>query len=123
MSNLLWHPVIAWPLLVTAALLVIAGVGWSLLRGVRSRGRVIALGAMRLVMLAVFLLVLFQPQLRHDEVTVLRPQLAVLVDTSESMDDPVDDHQPRRSQEVVEWFRSKAVERAKKGFRRAGFHF
>ena len=116
MSNLLWHPVIAWPLLVIAALLVIAGIGWSLQRGVRSRSRVIFLGALRLLMLAALLLVMFQPQLRHDEVTVLRPQLAVLVDTSESMTDPVDDHQPRRAQKVVEWFHSKAVEQAKKDF-------
>ena len=35
-------------------------------------------------------LVLLQPHQREDIVTVLRPQLAVLVDNSESMNDPVD---------------------------------
>ncbi|HWB60387.1 MAG TPA: glutamine amidotransferase [Chthoniobacteraceae bacterium] len=116
MSDLLWYPVIPWPLLIVAALAAIAGVAWSLVRGVRSRTRVVCLGAFRLLMLATLMLILFQPQLRHDEVTVLRPQLAVLVDTSESMTDPVDDHQPRRAQEVQEWFKSKALERAKKDF-------
>jgi hypothetical protein len=116
MSNLLWHPVIAWPLLVIAALLVIAGIAWSLLRGIHSRSRVIVLGVLRMVMLAALLLILFQPQLRHDEVTVLRPQLAVLVDSSESMNDPVDDHQPRRAQQVVQFLHSKTIEQAKKDF-------
>ena len=116
MSDLLWHPVIAWPLLLLVALAVAAGIAWSLSRGVRSRGRVLALGGLRLLMLAALLLILLQPQLRHDEVTVLRPQLAVLVDTSESMTDPVDDSQPHRAQRVDDWFRSKGFAQAKKDF-------
>ena len=116
MNDLLWHPVIAWPWLVVAALLVAAGIGWSLRRGVRSGRRVLLLGIFRVLMLAALLLMLFQPQMRRDEVTVLRPQLAVLVDTSESMNDPVDEHQLRRAERVREWFNSKAVQDAKKDF-------
>ena len=116
MSDLLWHPVIAWPFLILAALAVAAGVAWSLLRGIRSKSRVVFLGVLRLLMLVALVLVLFQPQLRHDEVTVLRPQLAVLVDTSESMTDPVDDNQPRRADRVSDWFKSKAFEGEKKDF-------
>ena len=39
---------------------------------------------------------LAQPQQRHEEITVLRPQLAVLVDNSQSMGERVDPKQPSR---------------------------
>ena len=116
MNDLLWHPVIPWPLLCVAILLAAAGIGWSLLQGVRSVRRIAVLGTLRALMLAALLLILLQPQMRRDEVTVLRPQLAVLVDTSESMNDPVDEHQPLRAKRVREWFQSKAVAEAGKDF-------
>ena len=100
MNDLLWHPVIPWPLLCVAVLLAAMGIGWSLRQGVRSGMRVIVLGSLRALMLVILLLILLQPQMRHDEVTVLRPQLAVLVDTSQSMNDPADEHQPRRAAQV-----------------------
>lgn len=123
MTDLLWHPVLSWPWLLLAAALVFAGIGWSLRRGVRSNTRVVVLGTLRALMLAALLLILFQPQLRRDEITVLRPQLAVLIDTSESMNDPVDAHQSRRADRVREWFRSKAIEQAKKDFDLRVFSF
>lgn len=123
MNDLLWHPVLAWPWLLCAAALVLAGIGWSLRCGVRSKKRIAALGTLRVLMLAALLLMLFQPQKRHDDVTILRPQLAVLVDDSQSMNDPVDERQPRRADRVREWFRSKPVEQAKKDFDLRVFSF
>jgi len=103
--------------------LAVAAVGWSSVRGVRSRRRIAALGILRALMLAVLLLMLFQPQRRIDEVATLRPQLAVLVDGSESMSDPADDKQPRRAQRVIEWFGSKSVGQAKNDFDLRVFRF
>ena len=100
-----------------------AAVAWSLLRGVRSWRRIAVLGVLRALMLAVLLLILFQPQRRIDEVTTLRPQLAVLVDGSESMADPVDDKQPQRVQRVFEWFGSKSIGQAKNDFDLRIFRF
>lgn len=119
----MWHPVCSWPWLVLAVLLAIAVVAWSFVRGVRSRRRIVVLGILRALMLAVLLLMLFQPQRRIEEVTTLRPQLAVLVDGSESMTDPVDDKQPRRAQRVIEWLGSKSLEQAKNDFDLRIFRF
>ena len=116
MNDLLWHPVIPLPLLLLAAALAAVGIGWSLRRGVRSTRLVLGLGILRALMLAALILMLLQPQMRREEVTVLRPQLAVLVDSSQSMIDPVDDHQPRRAERVKEWFRSQSIAEAKKDF-------
>jgi hypothetical protein len=115
-NDLLWHPVLPWPWLAFLALLAMAGIGWSLRRGIRSKPRAVVLGILRALMLAALLAMLLQPQQRHDDVTILRPQLAVLIDTSESMTDPVDPKQPRRAQRIHEWFKSKAVEQAKTDF-------
>jgi uncharacterized membrane protein len=103
--------------------LAIAAVAWSLVRGVRSWRRIAVLGILRVLMLAVLLLMLFQPQRRSDEVTTLRPQIAVLVDGSESMADRVDDNQPTRAQRVAEWFGSKASGQAKGDFDLRVFRF
>ena len=119
----MWQPVCSWPWLAATALLVIAAVTWSLIRGIRSRRRVAVLGVLRALMLAVLLLMLFQPQRRIDEVTTLRPQIAVLVDGSESMTDPVDDKQPTRAQRVIEWFGSNSPRQAKKDFDLRIFRF
>ena len=116
MSDLIWHPVIPWPLLLLAAAMAAAGIGWSLRRGVRSTKLAVTLGILRALMLAALLLMLLQPQMRREEVTVLRPQLAVLVDTSESMMDPVDEHQPRRAERVKDWFRKQSIAEVKKNF-------
>ena len=91
--------------------------------GVRSPRRVVVLALLRLLMLALLVLMLFQPQRKIDEVTILRPQLAVLVDGSESMADPVDDKQPLRTQRAIDWFSSKAVAQAKTDFDLRVFRF
>jgi len=116
MNGLLFHPVLPWPWLALLLLLCAAGLGWSLFSGVRSRGRVVRLGLLRLAALAALFLVLAQPQQRRDEVTVLRPQLAVLVDDSESMGDPADPGQPSRAERVRDWLSSSAFKEAGKEF-------
>ena len=102
-------------------MLVIAAVAWSLVRGVRSPRRIAVLGILRALMLAILLLMLLQPQRRTDEVMTLRPQIAVLVDASESMADPADDNQPTRAQRVAEWFESSGL--AKSNFDLRVFRF
>ena len=119
----MWQPVCSWPWLGVAGVLVIAVVAWSLIRGVRSLRRVAVFGILRALMLAVLLLMLLQPQRRTDEVTTLRPQIAVLVDGSESMADPVDENQPTRAQRVAEWFGSKSSGQAKNDFDLRVFRF
>ena len=116
MSNLLWNPVLAWPLLVVVALLTLGGIGWSLWSGLGDRRRALWLGSYRVGALLLLALILVQPQKRFDEVTILRPQLAVLVDASESMSDPVDETQPRRADHVKEWLASPALAKAREGF-------
>ena len=119
----MWQPVCSWPWLAVAFVLAAAGVAWSLGRGFRSRRRIVVLAILRGLALVVLLLLLLQPQRRSDEVTTLRPQLAVLVDGSESMADPVDDSQPRRAQRALEWLGSKSLERAKTDFDLRIFRF
>ncbi len=116
MNNLLASPVVPWPILALLILAVCAGIGWSLFRGLHSRQRALALGSFRAGALGIFLLILVQPQKRYDEVTVLKPQLAVVVDTSESMADPVDDAQPRRAERAKEILASPLFTKARKTF-------
>ncbi len=123
MKDLLWNPVFAWPLIAGAALLVACGVGWSLWRGLHDKKRALTSGGFRLGALLVLVLILIQPQRRYDEVTILKPQLAVVVDTSESMSDPVDEAQPRRAEKVKEWLASPALAKARANFDVRMFNF
>ncbi len=123
MSDILWQPVCPWPWLAAGIALAVALIGWSLFRGVRSRQRIVVLGGLRALMLAVLVLMLLQPQRRHDEVTTLRPQLAVLVDSSESMADPVDGNQPTRAKKAMDFFDSKSLARAGEDFDVRVFRF
>jgi len=116
MKDLIFHPVISTPWLIFWVIGTAALVGWSLRRGIRSRLRMTLLGTFRAAALIALLVMLTQPQRRHDEVTVLRPQLAVLIDKSESMTDPVDRAQPNRSARVAEWLKTPAIARAKRDF-------
>ncbi|MEI8063056.1 MAG: glutamine amidotransferase [Verrucomicrobiota bacterium] len=116
MSNFVFTPVLWWPWLVLLTALVIAVTGWSFFYGLRSTRRIAVLWTLRTVALAGLLLVLLLPQRRHEEVTVLRPQLAVVVDTSESMMDPVDEQQPRRAERVREFFQSPTMAAARQNF-------
>ncbi len=65
--------------------------------------------ALRLVVLAAVCSSSRSRRNRRQEVTILRPQVAVLVDDSASMNDPVDDAQPRRAERVKEFLDSPAV--------------
>ena len=106
MSDFVFTPVLRWPWLVLLAAVIIAVTGWSFFFGLRSKWQITVLWVLRTMALAGFVVVLLLPQCRHEEVTVLRPELAVLVDTSESMTDPVDEQQPRRADRVREFFKS-----------------
>ena len=123
MKDLLWTPLFSWPLLTLLVVGVLGAVSWSLWRGVRSRRRAIVSGALRVTVLALLAVMLFQPQRRYDEVTVLKPQLAVLVDSSESMSDQVDDAQPKRAERALEWLRSASLMRANEAFEVRLFSF
>ncbi len=116
MKDFLTSPILPWPLLVLFVLLIAGGIGWSLWQGLHSQSRALALGGFRLGALGIFVLIFIQPQKRYDEVTILKPQLAVVMDTSESMTDPVDEAQPRRADHVKELLASPSLVQARKNF-------
>ncbi len=116
MKDLLAAPIFPWPILLLIGLLIAGAVGWSLRRGLHSQRQAILLGAFRLAALLILILIFIQPQKRYDEVTILKPQLAVLVDTSESMTDPVDEAQPRRAERAKELLASPALAKARNTF-------
>jgi uncharacterized membrane protein len=116
MRDLLWAPIFAWPLLAISAALIATAIAWSLWRGLHDRRRAVVSGALRIAALLLLVLLFLQPQKRRDEVTILRPQLAVLIDTSESMAGPVDESQPSRADRVREWLASPALAKARDAF-------
>lgn len=116
MTPILFNPVIPWPWLAGLLLLFLAALGYSFRRGLRSRQRIGWLWGLRLTALAALVILLLQPQRRHDEVVVLRPQLAVLIDNSESMTDRVDPRQPRRADRVHEWLKSRSLDGLRRDF-------
>ena len=116
MNDLIFHPVLPWPLLGAVLLGILVLMGWTLVTGLRSPRRIVILSALRLVALAAVAFALVQPQRQHQEVTILRPQVAVLVDNSLSMTDPVDDAQPRRADRVKEFLASPAAAQARKDY-------
>ena len=116
MTDLVFHPVMAGLWLALAAALAAGAILWSLLRGVHSRRHAITLGALRLAALIALIAMLAQPQQRREEITVLRPQLAVLVDDTQSMAEKVDPSQPTRAARIAEWMRSPALQAARKDF-------
>ncbi len=108
MKEFLFSPVLGWVWLILLAAVIAAGTVATFFYGLRSKWRIAVLWTFRVLALALFVLVLAMPQQRREEITVLRPQLAVLVDTSESMTDPVDDTQPVRAEQVKKWLASPA---------------
>jgi uncharacterized membrane protein len=118
-----FSPVFSWILVVMLACLLGACIVWSGLAGLKRANRRRALGGLRFGALALLVLILFQPQRRLDEITVLKPQLAVVVDDSESMEDRADARQPTRSQRVREWLSSPALAAAREHFEIRSFRF
>lgn len=116
MNDVVFHPVIAFPWLLFLALAGLAAILWSLWSGVHSRPRALTLAALRTGALGALLLLLAQPQRRSEEITVLRPQLAVLLDNSQSMAERVDPNQPARTTRVAEWLHSPALQAARADF-------
>lgn len=108
MKEFLFAPVLGWGWLILLVTLIAVGTVWTFFYGLRSKLRIAILWTLRVLALALFVLVLAMPQQRREEITVLRPQLAVLLDTSESMTDPADETQPRRSEQVKKWLASPA---------------
>ena len=116
MNDLVFHPVLPWPLLIAAVLTAGGWMGWSLWIGLKSKKRLAVLALFRSLALVALTVTLLQPQRQTEEVTLLRPQIAVLVDTSASMNDPVDETQPRRAQRVREFLGSSAVRDARRNY-------
>ena len=116
MNDLVFHPVAPWPAVVLALLGILVATGWTLALGLRAGRRVAVLAGLRLVALAALAFALAQPQREQQDVTILRPQLAVLIDNSLSMTDPVDARQPRRADRVKEFLNSPAAVQARKDF-------
>jgi len=118
-----FHPALPWPWLLAAMMAVAAGIAWMLARGVRTRSRAAMLGLLRLLALLALAVMLVQPQKCQEEVVILRPRLAVLIDNSESMTDPVDPRQPLRRERVEAWLRSPALAQAEKDFDVSAYSF
>ena len=123
MSPIVFSPVYTW---VTVGLLTASALGalfWSLRHGVQNRRRALGLAGFRLASIILLAVILLQPQQRRDEVTVIKPQIAILVDATQSMEDPADPGQPLRSERVKEWLASPALAAAKKSFEFRTFYF
>jgi hypothetical protein len=116
MSDILLSPVFSWWGAALLVLLMFVAVFWSTRTGLKLRERRLWLGALRFGTVFVLLVVLIQPQRKVDEVTVIKPQLAVLVDDSESMKDQVDPQQSTRAERVKKWMESEAMQRARESF-------
>ncbi|MBM3889913.1 MAG: hypothetical protein FJ388_12420, partial [Verrucomicrobia bacterium] len=67
MADLSLTPIIALPLLLLLLAVVVVVMTWSFRFGLRSRGRSVLLWGLRLAALAAMLVVMLQPQQRHDE--------------------------------------------------------
>ncbi len=116
MTELLWNPILA-PLLIGALALVVMGAtAWSLWHGVHNRSHALWLGGFRLAALLVIAVLLLQPRIKQDVVSRIVPQLAVVVDNSESMTDPVDDAQPRRAEVARQILDSSTLKKARESF-------
>ncbi|MDB6171374.1 MAG: hypothetical protein JWL59_685 [Chthoniobacteraceae bacterium] len=118
---ILWSPMFPWPLIAGVALLAGAGIVWT--QGLHSRRRALVSGGLRIGALFLFVVMLLQPQRRFDEITILKPQLAVVIDTSESMNDPVDAAQTSRAGRAQEWLASPLLKKVRSDFELHFFGF
>jgi uncharacterized membrane protein len=116
MKDFFLTPILSWPWLAGIAAAFIIVIGWSFFHGLRSKSKIALLGSLRVGALLTLMVILLQPQQRQDEVTALRTQLAVLIDTSESMTDRPDDKQPARADRVREFLKSAVMQQAREDF-------
>ena len=116
MSDFLLSPVFGWSGACILFTLTLVAVFWSTKNGLKLPNRRLCLGAFRFGAALVLLVVLIQPQRKVDEVTVIKPQLAVLLDDSESMKDQVDPQQPTRAEQLKKWLGSKTLAQARERF-------
>ena len=123
MSDFLLSPVFSWSGACILWALMLAAVIWSTRNGFKLPNRRLCLGATRFGAALLLFVVLIQPQRKVDEVTVIKPQLAVLLDDSESMKDRVDPQQPTRAERVKKWLGSKTLESARQRFDVRFFRF
>lgn len=100
-------PILGWGWLSLILLLAAVAAGVSLFFGIHSARQRFVLGGLRLLALVVLAVILLQPQRRHEEVSLIRPQLAVLLDNSKSMTEVVDKAQPTRAERVKQWLASR----------------
>lgn len=92
-----------------------AVIGWSFLSGFprkTSPFRAALLAVFRFAVLGLLLVMLCQPKRKVEEISAVKPQLAVLLDTSESMIDPVDPNQPLRAAVALKWLDSEPFRKA-----------
>lgn len=106
MRDLSFTPVFSWVLALLVILAVFGAVWWGSVRGLKRPSMRWSLGAVQAATLSLIAILLMQPRKRVDEVTVIKPQLAVVVDDSDSMQDKVDPKQPTRAERVKEWMDS-----------------
>ena len=123
MRSLLFSPSFSWWVVLLLGALTLCVIWWSARKGVLHPGRRRALVGMRIAALGLLLLLLAQPQRRVDEVTVIKPQLAVLIDGSESMEDKADPRQTLRADRVREWLASPALAAARENYEVRFFQF
>ncbi len=123
MSDFLVSPVFSWSGAGFLLALMLAAVFWSTANGFKSPERRLRLGAMRFGAALVLLVALIQPQRKVDEVTVIKPQLAILLDDSQSMTEQVDPQQPSRAERVRKWLDSKGLALARERFDIRFFRF
>ncbi|MFA6561613.1 MAG: glutamine amidotransferase [Verrucomicrobiia bacterium] len=116
MKDFFLTPILSWPWLVGIVAALVVVIGWSFFYGLRSKPKILLLWSLRTGALLTLLVVMLQPQQRHDEVSALRTQLAVMVDTSESMTDRPDEKQPTRAERVREFLKSPAMQEARGDF-------
>jgi uncharacterized membrane protein len=116
MKDFFLTPILSWPWLVGIVAALVVVIGWSFFYGLRSKPKIALLWSLRTGALLTLLVVMLQPQQRHDEVSALRTQLAVMVDTSESMTDRPDEKQPTRAERAREFLKSPAMQEARGDF-------
>lgn len=119
MSGFFWEPLFPPMVLGLVGFVAAAIICWSFLAGFprkTSPRLAIVLAILRLVTLGLLLVMLFQPKRKVEEVSMIKPQLAVLIDTSESMTDPVDPKQPLRADVARAWFDSDTFRKARETY-------